>query len=170
MEKSTFSNFSCIECGGRRSLVLKFSAPTQLFLSSAFRRFRIWPPYLVVIACTLILPLFGSGPLWPEAVKSTAAVCRKSWYYNLLFINNFQKPDEVVSAAKWPRCYQHSAISLQCHGLVVIDLLILLIVFHFSVCSIPGSWRPTFNFICSPFHCCSYFTGKQQSTLTSWPS
>lgn len=106
MEKSTFSNSWCIECGGKGFLLIFWNLLTIFLLdanhSSAFffafrRRFRIWPPYLVVIACTLILPLFGSGPLWPESVKSTAAVCRKSWFYNLLFINNFQKPDEVVS-------------------------------------------------------------------------
>jgi hypothetical protein len=52
---------------------------------------------MVTIAIVLVLPLTGSGPLWPQAVENSAAVCRQSWWHNLLFINNFQKPDDVVS-------------------------------------------------------------------------
>jgi hypothetical protein len=53
-----------------------------------------------VIGLVVILPLIGSGPLWPQAVESTAQVCRKNWLHNILFVNNFQSPTKLVSLTK----------------------------------------------------------------------
>ena len=40
------------------------------------RIWRIWPAYLATIGIAIVLPLVGSGPLWPLSVESTATMCR----------------------------------------------------------------------------------------------
>ncbi|KAI1303723.1 Nose resistant to fluoxetine protein 6 [Halotydeus destructor] len=65
------------------------------------RVWRIWPPYATTIGLAMILPLLGSGPLWPKAVESTAATCRQSWWTNLLFVNNLLDADQVCLFHTW---------------------------------------------------------------------
>uniref|UniRef100_T1KGM3 Acyltransferase 3 domain-containing protein n=2 Tax=Tetranychus urticae TaxID=32264 RepID=T1KGM3_TETUR len=62
---------------------------------------RIWPPYLATIGLVLIMPLIGSGPLWPQAVENTAKLCRQNWWTNILFLNNFLPPDQLCLLHTW---------------------------------------------------------------------
>jgi peptidoglycan/LPS O-acetylase OafA/YrhL len=54
------------------------------------RYLRIIPSIIfLILFCTFILPLLGSGPMWNLVVTSHAEICKKSWWRNLLFIQNW---------------------------------------------------------------------------------
>ncbi|GFY29379.1 nose resistant to fluoxetine protein 6 [Trichonephila clavipes] len=55
-----------------------------------FKRFiRLTPAYMIVMGFyTTLFSYIGSGYLWP--VYDTNPVCKENWWWNLLFINNFQ--------------------------------------------------------------------------------
>lgn len=65
------------------------------------RIWRIWPAYAATIGIAIVLPVIGSGPLWPAAVESAADTCRNSWWTNLLFVNNFLDADKVCLFHTW---------------------------------------------------------------------
>lgn len=53
--------------------------------------------YITVIAIfAFILPYMGDGPLWKLIVYPEAEFCRKNWWTNLLFINNYVHSNEMV--------------------------------------------------------------------------
>lgn len=59
--------------------------------------FRILPTYIAVILIfAFILPYMGDGPLWKMIVYPEAEFCRKNWWTNLLFINNYVNSNEMV--------------------------------------------------------------------------
>lgn len=59
--------------------------------------FRIYPMYITVIVIfAFILPYMGDGPLWKLIVYPEAEFCRKNWWTNLLFINNYVYSNEMV--------------------------------------------------------------------------
>ncbi|RWS07993.1 nose resistant to fluoxetine protein 6-like isoform X1, partial [Dinothrombium tinctorium] len=84
------------------------------------RIWRIWPPYFVVISLVLILPLLGSGPLWPQSVENTARVCRENWWANILFVNNFQTPNELCLLHTW-----FLAVTMQFYAISAFLLMLL---------------------------------------------
>ncbi|KAM7348279.1 drop dead [Cochliomyia hominivorax] len=54
------------------------------------RLIRIVPPLAALILfCTYILPMWGSGPQWNLVVGHHADICKKNWWRNLLFIHNY---------------------------------------------------------------------------------
>ncbi|XP_067126435.1 nose resistant to fluoxetine protein 6-like isoform X2 [Centruroides vittatus] len=63
----------------------KFNIPVFII----YRFFRLTPTYAVVIAILFLLPLLGDGPVWNLTLDPELEKCRKGWWRNLLFINNF---------------------------------------------------------------------------------
>ncbi|KAE8749225.1 hypothetical protein FOCC_FOCC004132 [Frankliniella occidentalis] len=54
------------------------------------RALRLLPVYaIVVLFCCTALPDMGEGPLWVEVAQPVADSCRKWWWSNLLFIQNY---------------------------------------------------------------------------------
>lgn len=54
------------------------------------RYFRMIPAMIfLILFCTFILPLLGSGPLWTLVVTSHSNICKQHWWRNLLFIQNW---------------------------------------------------------------------------------
>lgn len=54
------------------------------------RFLRISPPLgVLILFCTFVLPMMGSGPLYPLVVDHHAELCGKNWWKNLLFIHNW---------------------------------------------------------------------------------
>ncbi|RWS27315.1 nose resistant to fluoxetine protein 6-like protein [Leptotrombidium deliense] len=91
------------------------------------RLWRIWPPYLTIIGIVFILPLLGSGPLWPQSVENTAQVCRNNFWENILFVNNFQKPNKLCLLHTW-----FLAVTMQFY---VISAFILYLLYRYpKVC------------------------------------
>jgi len=54
------------------------------------RYFRIIPSVIfLILFCTFVLPLLGSGPMWNLVVTSHAEICKKYWWRNMLFVQNW---------------------------------------------------------------------------------
>ena len=54
------------------------------------RYLRIMPSLAALILfCTFVLPLLGSGPQWNLVVNNNSEMCKKYWWRNLLFIHNW---------------------------------------------------------------------------------
>jgi hypothetical protein len=50
---------------------------------------------LVMMVFLTLYPYLGSGPMWPKEAEKDS--CRDTWWYNLLYINNFvTATDEVI--------------------------------------------------------------------------
>lgn len=61
------------------------------------RYFRIVPALAaLVLFCTFVLPELGSGPQWNLVVNEHAAICKKNWWRNFLFIHNYFGFSEMV--------------------------------------------------------------------------
>lgn len=83
---------------GKR-LQLKARTILQFLVGKAL---RFWPNYLAVIALALIIPLFADGPMWPEMVtKRLGESCRRNWWSNLLFMNNFLSESQICIPSSW---------------------------------------------------------------------
>lgn len=69
---------------------LKKSGRINIFKEVAGRYLRIMPSLaFLIVFCTFILPLLGSGPQWNLVVSHHAGICKQTWYRNLLFIHNW---------------------------------------------------------------------------------
>lgn len=54
------------------------------------RYFRIIPSVIfLILFCTFILPLMSSGPMWNLVVTSHSEICKKHWWRNMLFLQNW---------------------------------------------------------------------------------
>ena len=62
----------------------------------AARYFRLTPQLAIVILITLLLPLFGSGPIFHEFVDHIVEGCEENWWITLLYVNNYFKQDKTV--------------------------------------------------------------------------
>lgn len=62
----------------------------NIFREYSSRYLRIMPPLaFLILFCTYILPLTGSGPQWNLVVNHHAEICKQNWWKNLLFIHNW---------------------------------------------------------------------------------
>nr|XP_008198006.2 PREDICTED: nose resistant to fluoxetine protein 6 isoform X1 [Tribolium castaneum] len=66
------------------------------------RYIRLTPSYLVVIGfyCTF-LSRIGDGPLWDSRIKHEQEKCQKSWWTNLLYVNNYVNTDDMCMFQSW---------------------------------------------------------------------
>ncbi|XP_025425324.1 nose resistant to fluoxetine protein 6-like [Sipha flava] len=66
------------------------------------RYVRLTPVYAMVIAfyCTMFIKI-GTGPLWNEKVGEEVERCRESWWANLLYVNNYVKPQKLCMIQSW---------------------------------------------------------------------
>ncbi|KAF8796912.1 Nose resistant to fluoxetine protein 6 like protein [Argiope bruennichi] len=55
--------------------------------------------FMIILIHTFILPYVGSGPLWPD--DAADKFCRKNWWWNLLYINNFVPQGEQCFPVAW---------------------------------------------------------------------
>jgi hypothetical protein len=51
---------------------------------------------VIAFYCTMFIKI-GTGPLWNEKVGEEVERCRESWWANLLYVNNYVKPQKLVS-------------------------------------------------------------------------
>ncbi|CAL1277755.1 unnamed protein product [Larinioides sclopetarius] len=64
------------------------------------RYIRLTPVYMIVLAFfATVSPFLGSGPLWPDYTFIQA--CKDSWWWNLLYINNFQNQADECMGWAW---------------------------------------------------------------------
>ncbi|XP_054713744.1 nose resistant to fluoxetine protein 6-like [Uloborus diversus] len=66
------------------------------------RIWRLTPPFMLVIATSFLVPYFGSGPVWHETVvEGIINKCKKNWWKNLLYFNNFVPVKETCFPWMW---------------------------------------------------------------------
>ncbi|KAK3916254.1 Nose resistant to fluoxetine protein 6 [Frankliniella fusca] len=85
------------------------------------RVLRVVPVYAMVLLfhCTA-LPDMGSGPLWVEVAKPMSDSCRRWWWSNLLFLNNY-----VNGGTAEPLCMEHSwSLAVDMHMFIAGVLLL----------------------------------------------
>lgn len=73
-----------------------------------------------MIGLAIVMPLIGSGAMWPLAVEAAADTCRHSWWTNLVFVNNLMHPDNVCLYTTW-----YLSASMQYHVIGCVVLYIL---------------------------------------------
>lgn len=77
---TAYSLLGQLQRNGRINIIKEF----------AKRYFRIMPPLaFLIVFCTFILPLLGSGPQWNLVVTHHSGICKQHWWRNLLFIHNW---------------------------------------------------------------------------------
>lgn len=91
----------------KKSSPPSFTDSIKIVLSFTFHRWlRIVPVLgLVMIANAELLPSIGNGPLWHG--RDLGKACRKYWWTNLLFINNFHPKnlmDECIGQSWYLGC------------------------------------------------------------------
>ncbi|XP_075235085.1 nose resistant to fluoxetine protein 6-like [Lycorma delicatula] len=66
------------------------------------RWIRIAPVYMFVMAVYgWVIPYTGDGPLWNSRIGVQSERCRKNWWINLLFLNNYINTDEMCMVQSW---------------------------------------------------------------------
>lgn len=63
--------------------------------------FRISLPLLASIGVFLLLPVFGDGPAFYEVLGTPLSACRRNWWTNLIYINNFLKLEDQCMLHTW---------------------------------------------------------------------
>ncbi|XP_046733955.1 nose resistant to fluoxetine protein 6-like [Diprion similis] len=73
------------------------------FIALMLIRFlRLTPLYmLVVLFNATLMPMMGSGPYWEAKVGFERDNCAKNWWTNLLYINNYVRPNEMCMFQSW---------------------------------------------------------------------
>ncbi|GFS75356.1 nose resistant to fluoxetine protein 6 [Nephila pilipes] len=108
------------------------------------RYIRLTPAYMIVLGTyTTLFSYMGSGRLWP--IYDTNPVCSENWWWNLLFINNFQptlkqcmgwcwylandmqfyviSPIFLISLLRWPRMgYTLSAAFISASCIITFEI------------------------------------------------
>nr|XP_018899951.1 PREDICTED: nose resistant to fluoxetine protein 6-like [Bemisia tabaci] len=88
-----------------------------------YRWLRIVPLYALVIAFyTFVMPSLGEGPVWNRFVERDVAYCRKNWWLNLLFINNYVHSDQLCMIHSW-----YLSVDMQ---LFILTSFIAVFIFH----------------------------------------
>lgn len=73
----------------------------QPFIWLLMRYLRLTPTYASVLAFSILLPALGSGPFWQESVTPMGTACRRNWWLNLLYVNNFIETDKLCLIHSW---------------------------------------------------------------------
>ncbi|GAB0089047.1 uncharacterized protein DMENIID0001_035260 [Sergentomyia squamirostris] len=69
---------------------LQRGQPIRVVQEYAGRLLRLVPTLgALILFCTFILPLLGTGPQWNLVVTHHAEICKSTWWRNLLFIHNY---------------------------------------------------------------------------------
>ncbi|XP_034114966.2 nose resistant to fluoxetine protein 6 [Drosophila albomicans] len=66
-----------------------------------FRYIRLTVPYAFVLLLSGVYFENAGGPLWRHIYEREQLACRKNWWTNLLFINNFVRTDERCLLQGW---------------------------------------------------------------------
>ncbi|XP_055604214.1 nose resistant to fluoxetine protein 6-like [Uranotaenia lowii] len=100
--------------GGKLSWI---TIPTAI----GFRYLRLTPVYAyVVLLHATWLSKLQDGPVWPRGVLTEERFCRKNWWTNMLFLNNYVNSDEPCLQQTW-----YLACDFQLFVLGMISLVII---------------------------------------------
>ncbi|XP_076114771.1 nose resistant to fluoxetine protein 6-like [Mytilus galloprovincialis] len=71
------------------------------FLFYFHRFWRLTPPYMLIMGIYIaVFPYIGNGPFWPKD-GFEKNYCKNTWWWNLLYINNFKPVSEECFSWTW---------------------------------------------------------------------
>ncbi|XP_064458912.1 O-acyltransferase like protein-like [Ornithodoros turicata] len=59
------------------------------------------PPLVLALGLLFLMPALGDGPFWSDIMGTEIELCEKSWWSNLLYINNFWPSKDMCLVATW---------------------------------------------------------------------
>ncbi|GBM05327.1 Nose resistant to fluoxetine protein 6 [Araneus ventricosus] len=97
----------------------KRNGKINLIFLCLHRFIRLTPVYMLLIAFnTLIFKYTGSGPFWGN--DSDAGACKKYWWWNLLYINNFLPMESMCITWTW---YLANDMQFFLVGILIVSVL-----------------------------------------------
>uniref|UniRef100_A0A915A9M1 Acyltransferase 3 domain-containing protein n=1 Tax=Parascaris univalens TaxID=6257 RepID=A0A915A9M1_PARUN len=121
----------------------KMKNPIYWILFYVHRILRISPPYFFFIGFyTVMYPYFTNGPTELTAGASEVEYCKKYWWRNILYINNFFPLDEMCMGHSW-----YLSTDMQVH---IFSPLLLVPLFYSKIA---GAISVAFFFILSIASC-----------------
>ncbi|XP_050427088.1 nose resistant to fluoxetine protein 6-like isoform X2 [Adelges cooleyi] len=74
----------------------------NFFFILLYRMSRIWPVYIMALLLHVsIFPYLGNGPFWNAIIQTEVEYCRRNWWTNILFINNYVNTQELCMIPTW---------------------------------------------------------------------
>lgn len=99
------------------------------------RYLRMTPLMMAVIAfCANILVYLGSGPAWKEAIVMYDSWCKKNWWLNALYLQNFFNRENMCLSHTW-----YSAVDMQFY---VISPIIIYLCYRSTWFAVAGIGIP----------------------------
>ncbi|XP_035910418.1 nose resistant to fluoxetine protein 6-like [Anopheles stephensi] len=81
---------------------LKKVSWAAIFVTVAYRYIRLTPAYAYILLLHATwLPKLQDGPLWPRGAEVERNLCRRNWWTNLLYVNNYVNADEPCLQQAW---------------------------------------------------------------------
>lgn len=116
--------------------VEKFNRRFSIIIFVLKRIWRTIPSLMLIIGISLLIPMFGSGPLWREVMDPHVDNCKSNWWTNLLFVNNFVNKPQAT-------CFTDSVYYSVDIQLYIASLLVFipLLIFRSS------RWAMAFTFL-----------------------
>ncbi|XP_053687401.1 nose resistant to fluoxetine protein 6-like isoform X2 [Sabethes cyaneus] len=95
------------------------TVPWTVVLGVVFYRFvRLTPAYAYVILLHATwFPKLQDGPLWKRGTEAEKYFCRKNWWTNLLYVNNYVNSDEPCLQQAWYLACDYQLFTL---GLIMV--------------------------------------------------
>ncbi|GFG36200.1 hypothetical protein Cfor_03140, partial [Coptotermes formosanus] len=101
---------------------------SDFFVVVIQRYVRLTPVYAVVIAFVTSWYIhMGEGPMWNTLIGTEVEDCRRHWWINLLYFNNYFELEEMCMPPTW-----YVAADFQCH---IVSLLLLILVWKHHWCA-----------------------------------
>ncbi|XP_058123502.1 nose resistant to fluoxetine protein 6-like [Anopheles ziemanni] len=73
-----------------------------IFVTVAYRYIRLTPAYaFILLLHATWLPKLQDGPFWPRGAEVERNLCRRNWWTNLLYVNNYVNADEPCLQQAW---------------------------------------------------------------------
>ncbi|XP_015781760.1 uncharacterized protein LOC107359732 [Tetranychus urticae] len=94
---------------------MKPETPVSEYLKSIFRRAALLVPILLpAMAIEVILPLFGSGPIYQSINQYRANICVNNFWRTILHIQNNSHPLQICASSTWSLAVEWQLFALAC--------------------------------------------------------
>ncbi|KAH8272279.1 hypothetical protein KR044_006677 [Drosophila immigrans] len=85
---------------------------------------------LAILVYMTILPILGSGPVYNTFINVNSASCEQTWYWTLLYVQNYVVPDNICLAHSW-----YLGVDMQ---LYIISPLLLIALYKWGKKAVAG--------------------------------
>ncbi|XP_049515896.1 nose resistant to fluoxetine protein 6-like [Dermacentor silvarum] len=86
----------------KKSQQMKSSASLWNMISTVFHRYwRMTPAFGLATALFVLMPAFGSGPMWRDVLGLATENCRLYWWSNLLYFSNYLPYSKMCMLHSW---------------------------------------------------------------------